>query len=82
MGEIRKDHKVQPLFNFKKSFPLSKRLHQDSSEVDGKRQAQYDDAGEEATVAVNEKNGVLLLEDALCQASCIMLLTLSLGSTR
>ncbi len=28
---------------------------------------------------VNEKKGVLLLGDALCQASCIMLLTLSLG---
>ncbi len=63
----------------KKSSRWSTRLHEDGSEEDGKREAQGEDVGEGVKEGVNEKKGVLLLGDALCQASCIMLLTLSLG---
>lgn len=72
----------KPLYNFtgweKKSSRRSTRLHEDGSEEDGKREAQGEDV-EGVREGVNEKKGVMFLGDALCQASCIMLLTLSLG---
>lgn len=44
---------------------MSTRLHEDGTEVDGKREAQGEDVGEGVREGVNEKRGVLLLGDAL-----------------